>query len=148
MVWPPAAPLSSLQSSFWWTCTTYTFLLAKERWMILSVPVYQQCWHLMSWSLQHSPSCSQQLTAAFIACLLLVTTEKPAPEVHFQSFSKKGSATAIWLRNSCIFRVWEIMTITAHSERGVWVSLHKKPGSPAHSQASTCSLQPCCSCPC
>ena len=48
MVWPPAASLSSLPPSSLQTCTTYIFLLAKERWMSLSVTVYQQCWHLMS----------------------------------------------------------------------------------------------------
>lgn len=106
MVWPPAASLSSLRPSSLQTCTTYTFLLAKERWTSLSVTVYQQCWHLMHWSLQHSPSCSQQLTTAFTACLLLVMTEKPAPEVQFQPFSKKGSPITIWLQNrTCIFKV-------------------------------------------
>lgn len=39
-----------------------------------------------AWSFLHG---SQQLTTAFIACLLPIMTEKPVQEVNFQSFSKK-----------------------------------------------------------
>lgn len=116
MVWLPVASLSSFLLSSFQTCTVHIFLLAKERLMSLC-----QCTSNADtwWASPCSPACSQQLAAALIAYLLLVTTEKPAPEVCFQSFSKNGSAITICLQNrSCIFKVWEIMTIIAHSETG------------------------------